>query len=317
MKTRNIFNLLLVAVLLLMISCSGRDDASRKGAMLLDPSLSQTSRELLTLLPDDNAVPGWTMDSDARFFVPDDLWELINGAADGYLTYGFQEVVTAEYGNPQMPSPAMIDIYRMKDERNAFGIYTSELNPYADFIEIGVEGYIGGTALNFWAGPYYVKIAVFQEGEEMERQMRLFAERISENIGDPGSVPREIALFPEEDRIPHSFRYLPKDVLGQAYLEEGFEARYRKGDSETRLVIITSDNSETAAGNLSRYRDFTASGGEVSRTVTAPGDGGFTGRDAYYGNMAALRDGNRIVIALGGPSVDSALSLAESSLGHQ
>ncbi|HSW37904.1 MAG TPA: DUF6599 family protein, partial [Acidobacteriota bacterium] len=193
--------------------------------------------------------------------------------------------------------------------------------PYADFREIGVEGYVGDMALNFWAGPYYVKIAVFEGSEEMEQEMIKLAgwinDAIVEKIGGPGSVPPELAFFPVADRVAHSFRYLPHDVLGQVYLKEGFEAKYRKGDSEIRLVIASAENSETAAENLARYRQFTASGGKVFGDVAAAGDGGFTGSDPHYGYMAAVRSGNRLIIALGAPSVDEALSLVKACLSSQ
>jgi hypothetical protein len=68
-------------------------------AVVLAAPLPRTA----ALLPDDNVVPGWTRGAETRFFNPDNLFEYIDGAADGYVNYGFQEVVTAEYNNPQRP----------------------------------------------------------------------------------------------------------------------------------------------------------------------------------------------------------------------
>jgi hypothetical protein len=178
---------ILMFLLVFLASCStGQDQAQKAASQEVKSSpLAPESQKLLALLPDDSSVPGWTRGAEVRFFGPNNLFEYIDGAADGYLNYGFQEVVTAEYGNPQKSFQAVMDIYRMKDARNAFGIYTSELNPKSEFRRIGVEGYIGGTALNFWSGPYYVKLTVFQESEDLKQEMVKLAERCSQRLGDP------------------------------------------------------------------------------------------------------------------------------------
>jgi len=307
--------LVCVVVLLslgLFVSCSKREDTSQKGTLSQEkkPALPVSSQKLLALLPEDNSVPGWTRAGDVKIFTPDNLFEYIDGAAESYFVYGFEEVAAAEYHNPKQKSSIVLDLYRMKDARNAFGIYRSELYPDADFKQIGVEGYLGETALNFWAGSYYVKVTVFEEGDAIRQEMMKLAGRLVKKIGEPGVLPPEAAGFPTKDQVLYSVRYLPKDVLGQTYLKEGFEAKYRKGDVESRLVMLITGDESAAKEVLAKYRTFTVSGGKVFRDVSSPGDGGFVGKDGYYGNMAAIRSGNKIVIALGGPSTDYAVSQA-------
>lgn len=307
-----------LAVLLLFacfVSCSKRgEEAGKTAAQKTQDAVSPDSRELMALLPEDNAVEGWTRKSEVRFFGPDDLFEYINGAAENYLIYDFQQVLTTEYSHAQKESEAVVEIYRMRDPRSAFGIYASELNTDSEFLQIGSEGYLGGTALHFWSGPYYAKITVFQESDDLKESMKAFAQRLSEKMGSPEASLPEIAQFPAKDLIPHSMRYLPKDILGQTYLTRGFQASYRKNGGEFKLIIATPGDSDTAKEALARYRQFIASSGKVSRDVTSPGDGGFLGNDSFYGSMAALRSGNRIVIALGGPSEDFAFAQASACL---
>jgi hypothetical protein len=253
-------------------------------------------------------LPGWTRSGDVRFFGPGNLWEYINGAAEGYLSYNFQEVVTAEYSNPEKQSQSVIDVYRMEDPLNAFGIYTQELNPDSEFHKIGVEGYVGGTALNFWSGSHYVKITVFQESEELKQVMTQFAQLMSRKMGDPGAEPAEAAYFPRANLISHSIRYLSRDVLGQTYLNNAFEARYKEGGGEFKLLIVSLPGSDQAQEALAQYRQFIAASGSVQQDMKSPADGGFSGKDSYYGNMAAVRRGRQILISLGGPSLEFSLS---------
>jgi hypothetical protein len=303
---------LLSAAIVLLVFCvaCGSNDPAKPSA-----PLSSEDAELQSLLPESNEATGWTRGDEIRFFDPDDLYEFINGAAENFLIYGFEKVVTADYDNAEQPSPIVVEIYQMEDSRNTFGIYASERNPDSTFKTIGAEGYVGGTALNFWAGNYYVKMTVFQESEALKAEMEKLAEVISRKIGNTGAqaLP-EIAFFPKENLVPNSVRYLAQDVLGQRYFGDGFEAVYKIDNRESKLVIALAGDEDAAKEAIGKYKEFTASSGKVAREVTSPGDGGFVGTDSYYGNMAAIRSGGRVFISLGETSADKALAQAAACI---
>ena len=303
---------LLSAIMLLLVFCAACGGRKQPQTAV---SLSPEDAQLKALLPESNEAAGWTRGEEIRFFDPDNLYEFINGAAENFLIYGFEKVVTADYDNAEQPSQILVEIYQMADQRNAFGIYASERNPDSTFKPIGVEGYVGGTALNFWAGNYYVKMTVFQESEALQLEMEKLADAVSRKIGDKGAqeLP-EIALFPAENQVPHSIRYLAQDVLGQRYLKDGFQAIYKADDKESRIVIALTGDENAAKEAIDKYKAFTASGGKVTREVTTPGDGGFVGMDSYYGNMAAVRSGSRIFISLGEASTDKALAQVKACI---
>ena len=297
-------------LLLFCAGCGGGKEQSPAGT-----SLPSEDARLQSLLPESNEVSGWMRGEEIRFFDEENLYDLINGAMENFLIYGFEKVVTVDYENAEQPSPIVVEIYQMSDPRNTFGIYASERNQNSTFKQIGAEGYVGGTALNFWGGNYYVKMVVFQESEALQRDMEKLADAISRKIGDTGAqaLP-EIALFPTENQVPHTVRYLPQDVLGYRYFENGLEAVYKTHDRESKIVIVFLGDEETAKEALEMYKAATASSGKVARDVTAPGDGGFVGTDSYYGNMAAIRSGSRIFISLGEDSADKALAQAAAGI---
>ena len=158
-------------------------------------------------------------------------------------------------------------------------------------------------------------MTVFQESESIQSEMEKLADVISRKIGNTGAqaLP-EIALFPTENQVPHSLRYLAQDVLGQRYFTDGFEAVYKTNDRESKLVIALPGDEDAAKEAFDKYKEFTASNGKVAREVSAPGDGGFVGTDSYYGNMAAIRSGDRIFISLGEVSADKALAQAAACI---
>jgi hypothetical protein len=303
-------------VLLLLIALAGASVAASCGGERASDTKQSGATGLAALLPADNEVAGWRVSQAPRSFTSDDLWELINGAADGYVTYGFQEVVTADYEQAGTGREAVIDIYRMKDPLNAFGKYSEERNPDYRFLDIGNEGYSGGASLNFWAGPYYVKITVFEENDAIEQEMVKLARSVAARVAEPGAEPSELSYFPEENQLPRSTLYIPRDVLAQSYLTNGFEARYEADGKQYKLVLIAMESDAAARDALASYRQSVAKGGTGVRDLTAPGEEGFTGKDGFYGNVSAVRTGKHIVVALGAPSEEAGVKQISEVAGN-
>lgn len=309
-----IVSLLFIAVAGLA-SCSKKESAKReepKAAETAASGSSDVSPQLLALLPAKNEVAGWAQSQKPRSFKAGDLYEYIDGAADGFLAYGFQEVASADYKQDKTGFEAVIDIYQMKDPLNAFGKYAEERNPEYPFLKIGNEGYSGGTAVNFWTGPYYVKITTFEEKEAVKQEMLKLGQAVAAKVANPGSEPAEVFCFPKLNLLPHTVVYVPKDVLAQSYLTNGFVAKYKAGDKEYKMILVTMEDGAAAQDAMARYRHFIAGAGKDVKDIKSPGEGGFAGKDSFYGNVAAVRSGNRVAIALGVASQEAgAKALAE------
>ncbi len=262
------------------------------------------SRHLSAMLPAPHEVQGWTVFGEPKSYTAENLWEAIDGAADGFLAYGVQEVVTAHYKQAGTGFEAAIEIYQMKNALNAYGKYSEERSADYRFIDVGNEAYTGGTSLNFWKGAYYVKLISFQPNEALEQALVNLARSVAAKVSDAGAEPVELSYFPKQDQIPRTTRYLPKDVLGQTCFSTGFEARYKAGAKESRLVLIVLDTPAQARDAMARYRQSLSKDGNDTRDLVTPGEGGFAGKDRFYGNLAAVRQGRRVVVALG--TVDEA-----------
>jgi len=305
MKKLTIFILLVAG--LALASCARKESPTKQEPQASESAAaSPVSPQLLALLPANNEVAGWAMSQKPRSFKAGDLYEYIDGAADGFLTYGFQEVASADFKQAGTGYEAVVDIYEMRDPLNAFGKYAEERNPSYSFLKIGNEGYSGGTAVNFWTGPYYVKIAAFDEKDAIAREMVKLAQAVASKVKNPAAEPAEFSWFPKANQLLHTALYLPKDVLAQSYLTNGFEVRYKAADKEYKMTLINLDTPAAAQAALARYRQFVATAGKDVKEIKAPGDGGFAGKDSFYGDMAAVRSGSRITVALGTPSQEAA-----------
>ena len=264
--------------------------------------LSESARQMLAWLPEDNVVPGWTRSKQPRQFGPANLWEYIDGAAESYLGFDFEELVTLDYTNASNGLRVTVDLYRMAAPLSAFGIYAQETNPAAEFLDIGAEGHLSGTALTLWTGSCYVKLTSGTKHADLPAALRALGAEIGRRIGGDTKRPAQFDRFPTAGLVAHSFKVVPKDVLGQNYLTGAFEAQYGSGDAAWKLTLIPFEGTAQATSAFARYREFVTSNGEIVRGLKAPGDGGFVGKDGFYGLIVAVRAGSSIAVALGPPS---------------
>jgi hypothetical protein len=300
-----------------LMACGGKQD---KGGTQSQPATeagpSGVPPQLAALLPSNTEVPGWTPAKPPRAFTVDTLYELINGAADGFITYGVQRVVAADYSQAGTGDEVAVEIYQMKDALNAFGKYSEERSPENRFLAIGHEGYTSGGTVNFWTGQYYVKMTAFEEKDSLTQEMVALARAIAAKVPAPGTEPRELSWFPREGQLPHTGKYIPRDVLAQSFLTNGFEVQYGPGPKPSRLTLVGLESAAAATDALARYRQAVAKGASDVRDLTAPGDGGFFAKDGFYGQLVAVRAGSRLAVALGVASEAAGTKQVAELLGN-
>lgn len=184
------------------------------------------------LFPD---IPGWKMKVDDRVFNSGDLWEIIDGAADIFLSYYFQDLHIAEY--TKKDQVIRVEIYRHKTTEDAYGIYTAERMPDYPQVSIGSQGYKSQGVMNFLAGYYYVKVMSAGVEEADEQSIAIVAGKVEENLAQPKSLPGIISLLPEDGRVYLSDTYIAQNFLGYSFFRNAFTALYEK-PADFQLFII-------------------------------------------------------------------------------
>ncbi len=117
----------------------------------LASSTCQAAEKDAVSFPD---VKNWNLTVLPDVYTPGNLWDLINGAAESYLSYDFVDLHLGDY---EHASGTVIhaEVYRHSTPVNAYGIYTAERSPEYKFVEIGAQGYLEEGVLNFLAGQFY------------------------------------------------------------------------------------------------------------------------------------------------------------------
>lgn len=212
-------------------------------------SAMEEKGQMSDLFPD---MEGWTRDGRPEMYTPTTLFEYINGAAEVYLSYGFQELATLTYENTQDRS-LTIDIYRHSHSNNGFGIYGQEKPLKSTFLSIGAEGYYEPGMLNFFKDRYYVKILSFGLGDEDSSFLKSVAGEIAEKISGEETLPVLSRVFPKKGKVENSERYIAQNFLGHSFLHSAFVAEYDVGGERMRPFVIEAADEEEAEAMLSAY----------------------------------------------------------------
>jgi len=106
--------------------------------------------ETNTLFPE---IEGWKRSGNIQVFTSESLFDYIDGAAELYLSYDFHQLQVAEY-HDQEETIITVEVYGHKTPLHAFGIYSQERPREANFLDIGAQGYVEETMLNFVIGPH-------------------------------------------------------------------------------------------------------------------------------------------------------------------
>jgi hypothetical protein len=233
-----------------------------------------------------SAMDGWTLAGPPQAFSPDTLYDYINGGSDLYLKYEFEELQVVEYRKGTMSVSA--EIYRHRDMDHAFGIYSQERVPSAEFVTIGAQGYYENAVCNFIQGGVYVKLSSENTGQDDRAILLSFARRISESLPGPSAPPDILAAFPPEGRKANGEKFIAKDFLGYGFLRSGFTADYDRSGHKYQLFVITGKDPDDARGMLGQYLK------QIKHEAAALVEGPYQVKDPYHGNVTLFWRGKYI-----------------------
>jgi hypothetical protein len=234
---------------------------------------------LLALLPE---IPLWEMADTPQHYLPESLFEYIDGAAEIYLSYDFRELIVGQFKKKDTSSSLTLEIYDMQNAKNAFGIYSAERYPESRFLPVGLEGYIEEGALNFFVERYYIKLVCYECEPQSEDVLRQFAEGVFRKIPDKGSWPSVMKFFPPEGLVPYSEKFILRNFLGFEFLSNGFVASYKQDGLEFDGFFIEEKNPQDAEATLQRYISSLKKNNDVEAKVIP---GGYHLKDRYLQNI--------------------------------
>jgi hypothetical protein len=237
------------------------------------------------------ALKGYRIKTDYPVYMPGNLWDFIDGAADNYLAYGFSELHVAEYKKGK--AVIKLEIYKHSDHTMAFGIYSSERSPSFNFMNMGIQGYKADGAINFFKGNFYVKIRTFSKKAKVLQAEESLATRIEGMLEGETSMPALLSVFPPEGRKINEETYINESVLGHSFLGRFFRVPYQVGTDDFSIYVSECSSAEEAKKTANTYIASTG----ISPVETA--DSKFILTDGYNGTIFLAWKDKTIVLISG------------------
>jgi len=188
-------------------------------------------------------LPGLNRTSPIQTYAGDSLYVYIDGGAELYIQYNFQDVSTIElkYNNTEF----VADIYRFEKPTDAFGLYSMLRAPFnpadSNNTTYGVESYTSPTSIDFVKGKYVVKLLGFEPLPETKSVLNMVATQLNQLIPGSDQLPETFALFPKDSAIVHSEKYYTYNFLGYSFLDDVYSEDYQI-DGDTLTLFLSRHN---------------------------------------------------------------------------
>ncbi len=227
---------------------------------------------LVRYLPQSGKVGDWKAGEAPQQYKGETLYDYIDGGADIYHEYGFEEVIVQDYKNPG-GKEITLEIFKMRTDEGAYGIYTFKRSPRGKEIELGNEGQIEDYYLNFWKSDSVVTLTGFDEEQQTIDGLQEIAGAVDTKIEPGGDPPALITLVPQEGIIKQSLKYLKGNIgLYNCYMfsaknifqfNEGVKADFEAGYQVYIFAYLNEaeckkrfDGAKTSLMEIDKYRDF-------------------------------------------------------------
>jgi len=196
-------------------------------------------------IADCKLVPGWQQDGASRHYAADNLFEYLDGGAEGYLLYGFKQLqgVTCASGDNSI----VMDLSEMVDSEAAYGIFSSNRDPHAPLQKIGMGGQLMPQRSTFAKGNFYVELTATPDGDHTSA-LQAFTAALEQRISGSTTPPEQIAWFAPEKLV--SVHLVPESVLGLPELRRGYVAEYDQG----KAFVVEEASPEAAQTVLGKLR---------------------------------------------------------------
>jgi hypothetical protein len=229
---------LAVLLALLLAACGGQGSA------------------LEAAFPGDGRFSGWQPVGGPTIFDQETLYDLVNGQAEAYFAYGFEQVAVRGYedANGQRVD---VEIWQVSTPANAYGVFTA--NRAGEPVSFGNEGDAdAGRRIAFWQDRYYVRVRVRQQLPDAVLQA--FAQALSDSLPAGGQRPPLVDRLPADGLVPHSVVFFHEEISIQSQLwlggenvlalsaeTDGVLATYQRDGATAQVLLVAYPDGGAAA----------------------------------------------------------------------
>jgi hypothetical protein len=270
-------------------------------AALLSSACGEQTASLAAVLPGADAFPGWMPDGEAQLFDRDTVFQLVDGQADVFFAYGFQQVAVRRYENRQ-DVQVDIHVWQLRRPADAYGLFSADTTGAP--ADVGNDGDLeSGRRLAFWQDRYTVWVHARPQADDAE--LWRFAEALSEALPKGGEPPALMAQLPAEGMVERSAVCFHQEIsiqdrlwlggenlLGLGPETDGALAQYETDGGIALLLLVQYPSAQAAAAGRTALADS-----RIEGLIATDAHGGLLG--AVLGEVDAAAAANLLVSALG------------------
>lgn len=225
-------------------------------------------------------APGWKQTGAKRQYTPDTLFDYKDGAAEGYLGYGFVRMVGIDCKSGA--NTMAIDVSQMTDPDAAYGMLTANRDTSKPLEKIGMGAQVLTQSALLVKGVYYVEITQVMTNPSADDSavLQSMVTRIAGLLQGRTTTPETLSWFPQENLT--SAGLIPESVLGMRLLKRGYVARYKQGQA----FIVKEPSPQAAAAILKQLRAKFAGATDAHAAEEA-----FQVNDKYLHGVCMFRKG--------------------------
>ncbi len=179
---------LLLLIFLVFVNCE-------KKTKKLEVELAEA---YLRLFPKNNFIKGWKRVGEVKVYRGKQLCDAIDGAAEKYFQYNFDEAYFAIYSSKRVKSSVEVQIYKMGNSSDAFGIFSiyDDINfEHIMLPDTRWAATVSDVNLDFCRGEYFVRLRFPKEPSPNNRKILIdFANNI--NVPHLLEKPALFAVLP-------------------------------------------------------------------------------------------------------------------------
>lgn len=257
---------------------------------------------------------GWEASARVQHFKADTLYEKINGAADQYLQFGFQELHYASLKNPE-GLELSIELYDMGSMENALGIFAAQRDYETAVLTQGpMQFYPTSVGAIGCAGHYYFKIAGTSENAAITEKSRQIMECISGMGGATEGLSEPYRILTQELKVPtDAVTFEKSDVFQYDFATDFWFGKAGSEDSFRYYIHESASEQDAAALFAKLLENHLFDYDEVSRSDNRA----VLKHKVLNTYLSVARDGNTVYGVDGAPeatALDEAIQKLEAAL---
>lgn len=222
-------------------------------------------KELSQSIPD--SVLDWEVSEEGVSYDRETLYGYMNGGAEVYLAFDFQQVFVQRYGQGG-DDEIVLDIYDMGSSQEAFGVFSCDRED--EEAGIGQASEYGYGMLRFWKGRYFVTIMTSGEYEVAEEAI-LELGRVVDKVLDPeGPEPEILNMLPANGLLKERISFFHSNInLNNRFFIASGNILHLGPETDCLFAEYEVESGETMKLLIVRYLDGAGAEGAYGSFIEA------------------------------------------------